>query len=64
MATYDAIYNPSVDPGFDDATFTLEDNAEDHASDVAEADTSLETAAREDGDAAETDSHENPSKCK
>jgi len=36
----------------------------DYDADVIGADTSLETAAREDCDAAKTDSHEHPSKCK
>lgn len=63
MANYDANYNPNADPAFDNAAFTGEDNAEYHVSDVDGADTSLETAAREDRDAAQTDSHERPSKC-
>lgn len=36
----------------------------DYDADVIGADTSLETAAREDRDAAKTDSHERPSKCR
>jgi hypothetical protein len=71
MANYDANYNPNADPAFDNAAFTGEDNAaftgednaEYHVSNVDGADTSLETAAREDRDAAQTDSHERPSKC-
>jgi hypothetical protein len=64
MANYDANYNPNADPAFDNAAFTGDDNAEHHASDVDGTDTSLETIAREDRDAAQTDSHERPSKCK
>jgi hypothetical protein len=63
MANYDANYDPSAEPGLDDAAFTGEDKAEDYASVVVGADTSLETAGREDHDAARTDSHERPSKC-
>ncbi|KAI9450146.1 hypothetical protein BJY52DRAFT_1192049 [Lactarius psammicola] len=59
MANYDASYNPSADPALDDAAFTGEEKSEDY---TTVADTSLETAAREDRDAAETDSHERPSK--
>jgi len=62
MANYDADYNPSADPSFDDAPFTGEENDEDYAADVEGEDTALETAAREDRDAAKTDSHERPSK--
>lgn len=63
MANYDANYNPSADPRLDDAPFTGEEVAEDHTADVADADASLETAAREDRDATKTASHERPSKC-
>lgn len=63
MANYDANYNPGADPRFDDAPFTGEENAEDYAADVVGADTSAETAAREDRDATLTDSQERPSKC-
>jgi hypothetical protein len=59
MANYDANYNPSADPAFDDAPFTGEENAEDHATDVTDA----ETAALEDSDAERTQLHEQPSKC-
>jgi hypothetical protein len=63
MANYNADYNPSADPAFDDAPFTGEENAEDYDADVVGANTSLETAAREDRDATRSDSHERPSKC-
>jgi hypothetical protein len=63
MANYDADYNPSADPAFDDAPFTGEENADDYDADVVGANASLETAAREDRDATRTDSHERPSKC-
>lgn len=47
----------------DEATFTGEEKAEDYTTGVkGGADASLETAAREDRDAAETGSHERPSK--
>jgi len=62
MATYDANYNPSVDPGLDDAPYTGEESAEDYTAAVEGADASLETA-REDRDAERTGSHERPSKC-
>ncbi|KAI0259884.1 hypothetical protein BC834DRAFT_593041 [Gloeopeniophorella convolvens] len=62
MASYDATYNPEANSGFDDAAFTGGDNAEDIASGVRGADTSFERTAREDRDAAETHSHERPSK--
>ncbi|KAH9999184.1 hypothetical protein BJV74DRAFT_174669 [Russula compacta] len=62
MANYDANYNPGADPRFDDAPFTGEEDAEDYAEDVVGADTSAETAAREDRDATLTDSQERPSK--
>jgi len=62
MANYDASYNPSADPSFDDAPFTGEENAKDYIADVEGADASLATAAREDRDATKTDSHERPSK--
>ncbi len=63
MANYDANYNPSADPTLDDAVFTGEEKAEDYTTGVEGANTSLETAAREDRDAAKADSHERPSKC-
>jgi hypothetical protein len=63
MANYNTDYNPSADPAFDDAPFTGEENAEDYDADVVGANTSLETAAREDRDATRSDSHERPSKC-
>jgi len=63
MANYDANFNPSADPAFDDAPFTGEENAEDHATDVIDADTAAKTAALEDRDAERTQSHEQPSKC-
>jgi len=46
MANYDADYNPSADPSFDDAPFTGEENDEDYAADVEGEDTALETAAQ------------------
>jgi hypothetical protein len=45
MAKYDASYNLGADPGLDDAALTGEEKAEDYASDVVGADTSLEPAA-------------------
>jgi hypothetical protein len=62
MATYDANYNPSADPGLDDAPYTGGENAEDYTAGIEGADASLETA-REDRDAERTDSHERPLKC-
>lgn len=60
MANYDANYNPSADPAFDEAPFTGEENAVD----VVDADTSAaKITAQEDRDAERTDSHGQPSKC-
>lgn len=66
MANYDANYNPNADPALDNAPYKGGENSEDYDADltVTGAETSLETAAREDRDATETDSHERPSKCK
>jgi hypothetical protein len=61
MVNYDANYNPDADPGLDDAALIGEEKAEDYASDVVGADTSLESATQGDRDAARTDSHERPS---
>ncbi|KAF8501482.1 hypothetical protein F5888DRAFT_1801009 [Russula emetica] len=61
MVNYDANYNPSADPAFDEAPFTGEENAEGHATDVVDTDTS-KRMAQEDRDAERTDSHEQPSK--
>jgi hypothetical protein len=64
MANYDANYNPSADPAFDEAPFTGEENAEENAVDVVDADTSAaKMTAQEDRDAERTDSHGQPSKC-
>ncbi len=63
MANYDANYNPSAESALDDAAFTGKEKAEDYTTGVNGADTSLETAAREDRDAAKTDSRQRPSKC-
>jgi hypothetical protein len=68
MATYnyDANYNPSADPAFDEAPFTGEENATgDHAADVVvDADTSAaKITAQDDRDAERTDLHEQTSKC-
>jgi hypothetical protein len=63
MANYDANYNPSADPAFDEAPFTGEENVEDYAVDVVDADTSAaKMIAQEDRDAERTDSHGQPSK--
>lgn len=64
MANYDANYNPNADPALDNASYQGGEDSVDYDADVIGEDTSLETAAREDRDAAKTDSHERPSKCK
>ena len=63
MPNYDASYNASADPAFDEAPFTGEENTGDYAVDVVEADASAKIAIQEDRDAERTDSHEQPSKC-
>jgi hypothetical protein len=63
MANYDANYNPNADPAFDGAPYEGGENSEDYDADATCADPSLKTAAREDRDAAKTDSHERPSQC-
>jgi len=64
MANYDANYNPSADPAFDEAPFTGEENAaEDYTPDAVDADTSAaKIIAQEDRDAERTESHGQPSK--
>jgi hypothetical protein len=64
MISYDANYNPSADPAFDEAPFTEGENAvEDQAAEVVDADSSVEITVQEDRNAERTNSHGQPSKC-
>jgi len=58
MANYDSNYNPNADPALDSAPYKGGEDSVDYEEEVTGADTSLETAAREDRDAAKTDSHD------
>ena len=62
MTTYDANYNPSADPAFDEAPFAGEESAAEVA-DVVDEESAAKVMAREDRDAEQTDSHGQPSKC-
>lgn len=61
MANYDTNYNPNADPAFDEAPFTGDENTEDYAVDVIDADAET-SAIQEDRDAEQTDSQGQPSK--